>query len=233
MRKSWMRDAGDLPKAHECALSSICSIINRFSGRRFEKTSASIEGRMSLTAQFIQGIDICEVSIAEGLYAQAAALLKQQLETIAAIDEFENNRRKEGKTPNIGKGVTKNFGSIYGDLNGIAHVSRQGFARQLVAIEKGELCAPSLTPKYNAELSQLLYGYHVYFIVEVGRQVERIFMEALDERFSSREVSLHLFAMAVLMREKVIELPPEIKERFSIFDLNKVYKDFLGEVPAR
>lgn len=225
LRREWKKEAGDLIDAHQFALSAVYSMIDRFAGKRFEKQPHAVEGRMSLTAQFIQGIDICEVSISEGLYSQAAALLKQQLETIAAIDEYENDRRREGRTPNIGRGITAGFGPIYGDLNGIAHVSRHDLAQQLVTIEKGEICAPSLLPRYNPELARFLYGNHVYFIVEIGRQTARIFEEVFGETFSEEESQWHFFAMTILLREKVIELPADVKERFPHIDFEKLLKN--------
>ena len=176
---------------------------------------------MSLTAQFVQGIDICETSISEGLYSQAAALLKQELETLAAVDEFENDRRKDGKTPNVGNGIMRDFGPIYGDLNNIAHVSRHDLARQLVTIEQGEICAPSLIPRYDRELARFLYGNHVYFIIEVTRQTAQIFEEIFGEGLSKEEGDWTFYAMMILLREKVVELPPGAKKRFSNIDFDK------------
>ena len=71
VRELWKKDAGDLLMAHEFAFSAIASMINRVAGIKFEKQSKDVEGKMSLTAQFVQGIDICEVAISEGLYSQA------------------------------------------------------------------------------------------------------------------------------------------------------------------
>jgi hypothetical protein len=165
IRERWKKDAGDLIDAHMFAASAVASLTTRFSGKRFEQQSKSLEGRMSLTAQFIQGIDICEVAISEALYSQAAALLKQELETLAAIDELEKDRRKDGKTPNIGNGAMSAFGPIYGDLNNIAHVARDDIARKLVVFQRGEICGPTTIPQYDEALARFLYGYHVYFII--------------------------------------------------------------------
>jgi len=221
IRARWKKDAGDLIDAHQIAFSAIASMIERFSGRPFEQQSKSIQGRMSLIAQFLQGIDICETSISEGLYSQAAALLKQELETLTAIDEFENGCRKDGKTPNIGNGIMRGFGRIYGDLNSIAHVSRHDLAQRLVTIEQGDLCAPSLTPQYDRDLARSLYGNHVYFIIEVTRQNARVFEEIFGEGLSKEEGDWFFCAMIILLREKVIELPPEVKEHFPNIDFDK------------
>ena len=206
----WKEDAGDLIDAHELAFSSVCSMFDRFSGRKFPPQSKSVEGRMCLVAQFVQGVEICETAISEGLYSQAAALLKQELETLAAVGEFEQDRRQDGKTPNIKIETTSGFGTHYGDLNNIAHVSQSDINRQLVTIEHGDICAPTLIPQYNNELAKLLYGSHVYFIVEITRQTERLFKEIFDEGLSDEEEKLSCFALGILLREKLIKVPPDI-----------------------
>lgn len=221
VREEWKEDAGDLIDAHEVAFSAVASMIKRFSDRRFEQQSKSIEGRMSLTAQFVQGIDICETSISEGLYSQAAALLKQELETLAAIDEFETGRRRDGRTPNISNSIMSDFSPIYCDLNNIAHASHQDLARQLVTVEHGDICAPSLMPQYNRNIARFLYGNHVYFIVEVTRQTSRIFEEIFGEGWSEEERDWLFYAITILLRQKVIEVPPDAKERFPDIDFNK------------
>jgi hypothetical protein len=99
IREQWKKDAGDLIDAHMFATSVVANMTSRISGRRFERQSKEIEGRLTLTAQFIQGIEICEVAISEALYSQAAALLKQELETLAAIDEFEKVISTTSRTP--------------------------------------------------------------------------------------------------------------------------------------
>jgi hypothetical protein len=217
IRERWKKDAGDLIDAHMFAASVVASMTGRISGRRFEQQSKAMEGRLSLTAQFIQGIDICEVAISEALYSQAATLLKQELETLGAIDEFENGRRQDGRTPNIGNGAMRAFGPIYGDLNNIAHVSRDDIARNLVVFQRGEICGPSTIPQYDEALARFLYGYHVYFIISLAVQIEKIFQEIFGEGFSKEEEQWIVWSGMVLLREKVIKLPSEAKENLAQF----------------
>lgn len=225
VRERWKKDAGGLIDAHQLAFSAIASMVTRFSSKRFEKQSNSIEGRMSLIAQFVQGIEICETSISEGLYSQAATLLKQELETLAAIDEFEKDCRRDGSTPKIGMGITQGFGPVYGDLNNIAHVSRHELAKELVTIEHGELCAPSLVPKYNCKLARFLYGNHVYFIIAISKQLSRIFEEVFDKGSSKEEAKWQASATMILLKEKVIELPPDEKKRLPNIDFGKLLQN--------
>ena len=197
VRKQWKDEAQDLLSAHEFALSAIFSAITRFSGRRFEPRGASVEGRMSLTAQFLQGVEHCETAISEGLYSQAAALLKQEMETIEAMHEFVQGTRREGRTPRIG-GRLPGWGPIYGDMNALAHVSRRDISLQLVHVELGNLSAPSLVPVYNFDLAKLMYGIHVFMIFDVARLNGDLFEELYGEGLNDEEIRWLVAAMRIL-----------------------------------
>ena len=164
--------------------------------KTFNNKAKSIEGRLSLTAQFIQGVDICDVAISEGLYSQAAALLKQELETIEAIHEFETGKRREGKTPQLGK--LKNFGGVYGRFNQFAHVSVIEMARTLVVSESGELVGASTLPIYNKDIALDFYGMHVYFIIVVAGQIDALLTEVYGEGFNETEQKFLLVALNIL-----------------------------------
>jgi len=210
IRQRWKHDAGDLLIAHELAFSALSSMIDRFSGRKFAHQPKAIEGRLSLLAQFVQGVEICETAISEGLSSQAAALLKQELETLAAVDEFTLNTRRDGVTPNIKNGPLSGFGPLYGELNNIAHPSRHDVVRQLATIETGSICAPTTIPQYNAELIRLFYGYHVYFIVEMTKRAAAVFRHLFNEELSDDEAHWASRALAILLEEKVINFHPEV-----------------------
>ena len=109
--------------------------------------------------------------------------------------------------PRIG-GRLAGFGPVYGDLNDLAHVSQHDLARALVTITEGEICAPTLVPQYNADLCKLLYGWHVYFIVEIARQVASIFEEIFGEGANEGEENWLILAIFTLLKEKAIQ-PPE------------------------
>ena len=138
-----------------------------------------------------------------------------------------SSRSASGKTAGRQTSATEStsgFGRVYGDLNNIADVSQHELARQLVTIEQGEICAPSLVPHYNGDHARFLYGYHVYFIIEVTNQVSRIFEEIFSEGLSKEEGDWAFCAMMILLKEKVIELPPEVKKRFPNISFDKFTK---------
>lgn len=58
----------------------------------------------------MQGIHLCEEAIVEGLYLQAATLLRQEHEIISAVQELGIGRRRDGKTPHVTIGVFEKHG---------------------------------------------------------------------------------------------------------------------------
>ena len=107
---------------------------------------------MSLTAQFIQGIDVCETAISEGLYSQAAALLKQEMETIEAVHEYETGQRRDRTTPRLN--LLRGFGRAYGEFNNYAHASVEDIHKSIVHFEEGSISGPSVIPQYQREISE-------------------------------------------------------------------------------
>ncbi|MEK5146727.1 hypothetical protein MKX53_06770 [Psychrobacillus sp. FSL K6-4615] len=172
--------------AHLSATACIGSLLYK-NNLRLGKSNESISGRLSLIASFVQGIDLCETSISEGLYAQAANLLKQELETIAALEEFIAGNRKDGKTPNV-KFVKWDMAKIYGDLNKVAHVSdRKSFDPLFQIGSLGDAYPVSMLPIYNKEISRELYAYHVAFIIQIANHLILLHNELYEEEATTTE----------------------------------------------
>jgi hypothetical protein len=204
-REKWMKHKGgnDLRDAHQFALSSIYSAMKRYFNIKFDEQSKAIEGRMALTAQFVQGVDGCECAITEGLYIQAAALLRQELETIEDVNELEKGKRKDGKTPQLDR--LKDFGRVYGFLSNLTHVSVHKELEGVITIKEGSLIGPSIYPFFQEELAEWLYGIHVFFIVEIGRQISTLLDELYGEGFNKKELQYTCYAINILQKEDFIK----------------------------
>ncbi|MFC3860178.1 hypothetical protein ACFOPQ_05290 [Deinococcus antarcticus] len=88
-------------------------------------TSDSIHERLLLLSQFIQGAHITEICIREGYYAKAAAVLKQEFETLTRVSALRQALKvRHGKLVNIQSVHRYGQGAIYGELNDIAHISK-------------------------------------------------------------------------------------------------------------
>lgn len=107
-----------------------------------------------MIASFVQGIDLTETSISEGFYLQAAALLKQELETVAALVEVRGGKRNEKRTPNVGV-VPWNLGQLYGSLNEAAHVSESSVLQTILGMKQmGSALPVAMEPGYRKETAE-------------------------------------------------------------------------------
>lgn len=174
---------GELKDGHWLATSVIASATSSVSGKPGNADSDT--GHiLALTGSFVQGIDICETAISEGTYVQASAILKQEMETLAAIREVREKRRKSGRTPNVG--TLGALAVMYGDLNTLSHVANADVMKNLIRVElSAEQTGAPLYPVFNGELARLLYGLHVCFLamiaVEIGITLAELYGEGLKE----------------------------------------------------
>jgi hypothetical protein len=164
-------------------------------------TNEAISGKLSLIASFIQGIDLCETSISEGLYAQAANLLKQELETVAAIEEYKVGERMDGITPNV-KHVKWNLKKVYGDLNKVAHVSFKDYFQPLYQGEMyGHAVPVSIVPIYNKEIARNLYALHIALLINLAYLLIDTHEEIYNEKPSSVEYQMLIGAVKMMEDE--------------------------------
>jgi len=182
-------------------------MVDRVADIKFEEQSKDVEGRMSLTAQFIQGIDICEVTISEGLYSQAAALLKQEMETIEAVDEYETGRRREGRTPQLN--LLSGFGRVYGEFNNFAHVSIEEIHKNIVNFVHEDVSGPSVNPQYQRHIANYFYGYHVLFITYCASQMKKILKEVYNLELTVDELKWLGMTLNILKQNEFIKAPDD------------------------
>lgn len=209
IREKWKSDAGILIDVHQVAFSALASVLERNLGRKVEDVSKAQEGQICLISHFVQGVDSCESSIAEGLYSQAAALLKQEVEIVSGIDEYQTEKRKEKKTPLIGKGATAGFGPVYGQLNDIAHLGRHEIAKNIVSGSVGDLTGASIVPIYEKDLAFALYGQHIQYIILVTQQLDALFQSIYGEGLNDEERGWIGSAIGVLLKEGFLKLPDD------------------------
>lgn len=164
-REEFKKNDINLTQAHAAASSALMNLASRSAGKNIGEVAEARGRQLDLIAHFIQGIDLCEVSTVQGLYVQAASLLRQEHELISAAQEAGAGLRKDGRTPHATFGILKNMGRVYGELSGAAHVSQASLLRGVIAEERSEMKGPSIFPLYHRELARNLYALHVSYIV--------------------------------------------------------------------
>ncbi len=158
---------GQLLEAHMQVVGAIWSAIKRRDGERAEIVGDS-QQQIVLIAVFIQGINIVECSISEGYYIQAAALIRQELETIAALEELKKGKRVAKMTPNVGH-VPWLLAILYGDLSKAVHAADHDVLQDILAPSSSgmpeDITGVVMVQQFQDQLSWRLYGLHVALLI--------------------------------------------------------------------
>jgi hypothetical protein len=214
-RVKFKEDVGDFLFAHEALVSAISLCLKRFGGKKWpEDLDMEVAKKTTQVAQlsmhFVHGVDLCEIAIAEGLYGQAAALMRQQMEIIGAIDEVTEGKRVPKRTPNIGS-LSKELKSQYGGLSELTHAAVPDYLHQLFTDVRGDLVGAAITPLYQPNLALFLYRLEIGLLLEfVARQVNAL-NAAYGEAFDDEETKLINCAIgaANMAAEKLGPLPSD------------------------
>lgn len=197
---------GSVLEAHGLMTGTLFTALMRHNAEP-GKTSEETSQRLLLLASFIQGIDLCETSISEGFYLQAAALLKQELEMISAIEEVKAGRRQDGRTPNVTY-APWSLGQLYGALNDAAHVGRGEVLQSVLGlVPQGEARAVAMTPNFSADIARRLFSLHVALLTWACWELDCLHKELYGEGLTAEESGTLLVALRALQQEGVLGVP--------------------------
>ena len=164
---------GALLEGHMQVVGAISSALKRRDGERSEIIGDS-QQQIVLIAAFVQGINIVECSISEGYYIQAAALIRQELEMIAALEEIKKGIRVQNKTPNV-KHVPWSLSSLYGDLSKATHAADHGILQDILYPDSSSLMEDTagvvMVPIYQETVAWRLYGLHVALLIQLTQHL--------------------------------------------------------------
>ncbi|MEH6521186.1 hypothetical protein [Sulfitobacter sp.] len=205
-RKQFKENDIVLTQAHASACSAFLNFISRCCGKQFDEVIGDPAQQLDLITHFIHGINLCEIAIVEGLYTQAATLLRQEHELISAVQELGVSKRKDGKTPHATFGRLKNMGKVYGELSGAAHVSQSHLMHDIIATEIGDRKGPSVVPLFHRELARNLYALHVSYICQMTFITDEVHGALGIGNLLEEEKSLLVVATKILHDEGLIEI---------------------------
>jgi hypothetical protein len=170
-----------LVEANTLATGIIGSLLLRANGKIGELNDSALK-RAPLCSSFIMGMNTCADTIIGGFYLQAAALLRQEMETAAALGEISQGTWKDKKVPNV-KVLNGTVRRLYADLSSATHVSSHTVLR--LNTEHREHNIPEtaiwrLSPEFDEKLSKRLYSLHIYFILLIIEHMDSHFEELYD-----------------------------------------------------
>ena len=193
-RVKFRKDAKGFLAAHEFALSAVTSCLERFKGRTWsDELDRILVANASQVSQFsslfLQGVDLCEVAIAEGLYGQAAILIRQHLEILGGIDEVWLGKRNPRSTPKVSS-LPLDLRQHYGELSEIGHAAVPEFLHALFTRSSGKLIGSSMEPQYNREIAIFLYRLEIAALLHLASRQNECLTKCYDDGFNMAELEM-------------------------------------------
>jgi hypothetical protein len=185
--------------------------------RRFEKKTvavpkakeAQLTHRVVLAISFLQGIRLCYEAIGKGLYVQAAALLRQEMETIAALVEARRTGRAQkikGRGQQVGKGnIAWNMNRLHGGLSSATHLTDptllDALYRSMARPEEGFAGRPvRLMPLYSKVDAINMLASQAGLILQLFKEIHLVLMDLYGE--SANEIETHVWNAAFASFQK-------------------------------
>ena len=178
--KDWPQLLGILHTARRACVASIGSILSRPDRELQNEDVQQKLRRATIHGAVIQGIHAVEYCISIGAYAQAAALVRQELEAVEGLRGIRQGHQKNGHTPRIK--ALKHVGGYYGQLTGLAHLSEHKLLSHVVSEKIG-----NIVHTLNAEFARCLFGLHVLALVGVTLDIAELRPFSESEYFSEDE----------------------------------------------
>jgi hypothetical protein len=140
-------------------------------------------------------------------YLQAGALLRQEVETLAALSEVTAGKRKDGRVPNLGY-LEPSIARLYGDLSAAAHVSKHHIVdaatewTEAIDGAPGSAAVTRHFPVFDENLARWLYALHIYLTLRLIEQLRIDFSEKGHDAFTQREARAVDLAIDLTIAEK-------------------------------
>jgi len=167
-------------------------------------TNPKIEQILHLISTYIQGFGVTEDLIFAGQYTKVSALIKQEYEILARINEIKKEKAKIGETPNV-KFAPKGSQRIYGELNKISHPSNPIIISDLLKhYNNGIVNAINIIPKFDKYYSLELYKSHLYIAFEITKESILLINELYGDAIIEKLKMIKVFDYFDFVREKLI-----------------------------
>lgn len=163
-------ELNDIIEAYRIVIEIIASAASR-AMEAYLPSNADSARTEGIISGFIVGLTLVEHSILNGYTAQAASLVRQELEAVAALEEIKVKRRTDGKTPNV-RHLSNIPGHFYSDLSELTHFSRASALRLISQYRGEDPHAPEnteqwlLSPQYVPNTTRQLFALHTVLLLQ-------------------------------------------------------------------
>lgn len=196
---NWPDTLGILGQANEAVTACIASIAIRPDRAYPVKALQEKLRRATIHSAFIQGIHAVEYCISNGLYAQAAALVRMEIEAVEGLRGIRQGKQRDGETPRLL--ALRHLGRTYGQLSGLAHLSTHELLSHIVNPEIG-----NFDHAFNANFARHLFGTHLCAMAAFVLDLSEFRPIKETERLSELESGYLSAVFGVLVSEKFIKM---------------------------
>lgn len=211
--KSKIAYGPDLLEARLSLLAIAWHLLNAKAGVPGQ-TNPSVSERITLIMTFFQGVPTVESMISEGQYIKAAALLKQDYETLTRIREVKKSVARPHTTPNV-RNAPEGSQRFYGELNDVAHPSSLLHLRSLLYEHNdGPIRGVSCLPTFVSHTAHSFYSLHVWLLLELTREYILLMAEMYpDDGCVTKAVIAFEFPTECVCRAGFVVTGPEAVRR--------------------
>lgn len=117
--------------------------------------------RAAIHVSIVQGVHAVEYCIEQGLYPQAAALVRQEIEAAEGLRGIRLGLQKEKETPRLK--ALRHLGRAYSQLTGLAHLSDH-----VILSHVTDLLGTGFDHTFNEKFSEFLICLHLSALVGVA-----------------------------------------------------------------
>ena len=206
-KKDSLKDIpGELVYAHILLVGVIASILEESGEKTLPFENETFRRKFVLIAAFIQGISLCEQSILQGQYLQAASLIRQEYETIILLVEVEKGRRKDGKNANPQNAPWNGY-RLNIPLCNLAHLSQHKLLEKIIGYNGTWGSYSSALPQYQKDSAIDFYETHLGLLLNLTQIFYHLCCEIRDDALDERRRDVLETVTGTLMKYKIITMP--------------------------
>jgi hypothetical protein len=153
--------SGPIYSALTAAFSCLASIAARPDRAVAPAEAKAKVRRAAIHLSIVQGVHAVEYCIEHGLYPQAAALVRQEMEAAEGLRGIRLGLQKDKETPRLK--ALRHLGKAYRQLTGLAHLSDHAILSHVT-----DLLGTGFDHTFNEKFSEFLLCLHLSALVGVA-----------------------------------------------------------------
>jgi len=194
--EQWSEIPPELNDAYELISCALIGIHHK-AILKFDLNEKQSKDFIAVHAPFLRGINLTMFSIKSARYSQAHNLIKNEIESVAAVQEIDKGTRKSGINPKVNH-LPDALKTMYGLMNNVAHPGNIKSSLNPLGTQTPEGRQISTYPIFNKKYAQSLFELHCGLCIEFAYYALKISTEMGFENELKDEQEFVTQATAIL-----------------------------------